>query len=703
MDSGVYAFAHRAVVHGDLDAFKAVAALDPTALRARGASGLTPFLAACAAGHLHIARWLVAEGHAAVDEREPRHGATALHLAVAQRQTRVVAWLVHAAPCLVNAPTTDGAGPLHAAAEIGAVDLIHTLIQHHAHTDMPDRRGLTPLYVAATPEAKAALTLSGEQPHLPRNSSTSSLSSVFDCLMRHEHESSLLDSPVQPIDNNRITLAKDAQQGTRRANMATENFGAQDQVAQRQGDGSLLDASGARSRHAPTNAKGDDSWMMEATAVREDDLKGGSRMDCTLHVQSSTPRSHQQQHHTHETSRAWSLARGASTHSNSHVTPRWADIVRALAGKAPSSPELQVQLRQEHAQPRQQQQQPRLEVGAGARRGGVGGEGRGVEKTVIVPGASEVADAMPATLTTRSARDRDASSSVSLVCGTTTIVRHQGSVASGSFELSPGVVEHRLGSPEEPRSPVAPASAGSVTDTDAASITTSDVTLASADHGDGHDMRAAEAQALDASWSSSPLAQLATDKRGTSPAPATTAAPTGRGAKAARRSSDSEPYNPACTRRCTPTRAPPGRRGGGEGAPAAAGRVRTQQGVRPHVCRVCKRTFGTNSNLQRHLRSHNGDKPYQCGLCGKRFTNSSNRRKHEKTCIMKRAAAKDDHGVLRVSRDFVDYHWHRLEAAKLRIEIQPPEEPNNDPEDSNNHNDNTNSNDDTNHDDGGPR
>jgi len=57
--------------------------------------------------------------------------------------------------------------------------------------------------------------------------------------------------------------------------------------------------------------------------------------------------------------------------------------------------------------------------------------------------------------------------------------------------------------------------------------------------------------------------------------------------------------------------------------------MNTHTGSKPFVCEVCKKSFGQNSNLTRHMRLHTGEKPFVCNICGKGFSQSTNLKTHQ--------------------------------------------------------------------------
>ncbi|XP_011294859.1 protein snail homolog Sna isoform X2 [Musca domestica] len=50
---------------------------------------------------------------------------------------------------------------------------------------------------------------------------------------------------------------------------------------------------------------------------------------------------------------------------------------------------------------------------------------------------------------------------------------------------------------------------------------------------------------------------------------------------------------------------------------------------RPHLCKICGKTFSQVQQLQNHENSHTGERPYPCRMCNRIFADTSNRNKHE--------------------------------------------------------------------------
>lgn len=46
-------------------------------------------------------------------------------------------------------------------------------------------------------------------------------------------------------------------------------------------------------------------------------------------------------------------------------------------------------------------------------------------------------------------------------------------------------------------------------------------------------------------------------------------------------------------------------------------------GDKKHECRVCKKRYYQNGNLQEHMRIHTGVKPFKCEYCSVAFRTSS--------------------------------------------------------------------------------
>ena len=57
----------------------------------------------------------------------------------------------------------------------------------------------------------------------------------------------------------------------------------------------------------------------------------------------------------------------------------------------------------------------------------------------------------------------------------------------------------------------------------------------------------------------------------------------------------------------------------------------TDNNLKPHQCKLCKKGFGIAKNLEMHMNIHTGARPYLCNHCGKSYANQGNCRMHERT------------------------------------------------------------------------
>lgn len=66
------------------------------------------------------------------------------------------------------------------------------------------------------------------------------------------------------------------------------------------------------------------------------------------------------------------------------------------------------------------------------------------------------------------------------------------------------------------------------------------------------------------------------------------------------------------------------------------------QGLRPHQCNMCDKSFPNASAMKRHSISHTGEKAYNCGMCGNAFDRLSDLKTHEQECVIMEDASTSD-------------------------------------------------------------
>lgn len=118
---------------------------------------------------------LVAKNHTVINARDLTSGRTALHIAVARRDS---VWLSYIAGAGANPNVADNRGvtPVMLASQLGWVEGVQTLIGHGAHVDVPNSTGETPLISAVhrrDTQMMRALLRAGANPDRTDNSGRS--------------------------------------------------------------------------------------------------------------------------------------------------------------------------------------------------------------------------------------------------------------------------------------------------------------------------------------------------------------------------------------------------------------------------------------------------------------------------------------------------------------------------------------------------
>jgi len=106
--------------------------------------GWSPLMVAAEENHVRLARSLIEEAGAPVDERDPRDGCTALHFC---KGAEMAALLLDAGAA-VNALANDGGTPLFQSVGSGCIVATCLLLDRGASVDVVDEHGCTPLIMA---------------------------------------------------------------------------------------------------------------------------------------------------------------------------------------------------------------------------------------------------------------------------------------------------------------------------------------------------------------------------------------------------------------------------------------------------------------------------------------------------------------------------------------------------------------------------